>query len=285
MARPRKSLKLDSTLPLPAPRVRHVLNGQLSYLPKKCNGELSEWIPALVDMQGQVVPPVLLSPIEEYQLTNGEAILNFSFHYIIKNKWNKNHPLPPYSNQIKSLLSRFANTWLCTLELCVQCRDFLCEQELQELPRASDWFKQIVKEHRANGLKTICSNHQAYLEKQTHPHVEPKQPSKHDIVPEMRAFLKKLKRFENPHSQQEEPRMHRLIDIASTLAQGQTTSFRKKYWNPYIKSIEKQIELIENDNRIGVIQERNGYPTAHSSTRAVTPLGNHLFLPFQNGGS
>ncbi len=283
MARPKKNLKLNSTPSLPASHMRHVLNRQPSYLPKICNGELSEWVPALSDMQGQVVPPVLLSPVEEYQLTNGETILHFTFHFIVKNKWNKNHPLPPYSNQIKSLLSRFANTWLCTLELCIQCRDFLCEPELQKFPRASDWFRGIVKEHRANGLKTICSNHQAYLEKRTQPYIEPKQPSKHVLVPEMRAFLKHLKKFQNPYCPRESPQMHRLIDIAQRLAEA--SSFRKKYWSPYIESIEHEIAMIERDARVSVIQERDGYPVAHTSTRAVTPLGSHLFLPFQNGDS
>ncbi len=120
----------------------------------------------------------------------------------------------------------------------------------------------------------ICSNHQSYLEKRSQPYIEPKQPTKHCIVPEMRAFLKELKKRNNPYCQQGDPQMWRLIDIARNI---NTSDFEKKYWNPYIGSIEKQIEKIESDERIHVVQERDGYPIAHTSKRAISPLGKKIF--------
>ncbi len=299
MARPKKNPKVISTPQLHVPRTRYVFTRMQFYLPKTRTEELNEWMPALSTMQGQVIPPVLLAPVEEYQLTAGEAILHFSFHYIIKNKWDRHHPLPPYPNQLKSLLSYFANTWLCTLELCIQCRDFLPTEELQKFLRASDWFEAIVREDRKTGFNMIRSHHQAYLQKRMQPYTEPKQPNKHDIVPEMRAFLKELKKFRNPYTQEEDTQMYRLIDIAQKLAQ-RRSRFRKEYWDPYIQSLERKIKLIETDDRISVIQERDGYPVTHGSNRTIKlnkqhatrgsnrtiiSLGNHLFPPVQNGSS
>lgn len=276
MARPKRNPQKDFTSQVPVPRLRRTFSRVPFYLPKEASEEVREWLPALVTMQYQSAPPVLLVPVEEYQLTGGECILHYSCHYIIKAKWDKYHPLPPYPNQAKSLLSYFAKTWLCILELCIQCRDFLPVPELQKFLRASDWFRAIIQEERVGGLKMIRSNHENYSRKYAQPHLEPKQPDKREIVSEMRAFLKEIKALKNPYCKEEDPQMWRLFDVAQKLSKN-SPDFKKRYWQPYIKANSNLIQVIESDSRVHVVQERDGYPITHFSTRSITPLGDHLF--------
>ncbi|MUG98743.1 hypothetical protein F7734_43210 [Scytonema sp. UIC 10036] len=186
-----------------------------------------------------ILLPNTLNDFQEQRLLQLEFCLSYASVYIIRESWGKNLcSLPKVDNQIKSVLNAWSEPWLQLSNLCIKCRDFLSDAELQQMPRSWDWLDAIAQEHRQSVLKFITSEEVLVST------------SKDEEAKAIRDFADFLEDGgANAGSSFEQPQTYRLYSIATNLADKADT-FRSDYWQQYISSLRQWAATIKKNSHI-----------------------------------
>ena len=182
--------------------------------------------------------PNNLNDYQMRRIAHEETLLSYAAPYIIRGAWGKKLcSFPRVDNRIRPEFNAYSEQWLKIYNLCVKCRDLLTNTELEKLPRAWDWLRLIVHEHRKIFFDFLCSS-------------EARQNiSKVETASELRQYASALADGVNPCDPEAEPHRHRLMQVCIGIAD-KADVFRKELWNPYLSSVRNWANVAENSTNV-----------------------------------
>ena len=186
--------------------------------------------------------PPRLTEFQRRAIAYQEFLFSYAAPYIIRNAWGKGMcKMPKVDNRKKPELNTYSEQWLKLHNICIWCRDLLSEDELQDIPRASDFLRLIIREHRQNLMTRCGASHNNQGDEETI--------SKKAHVAELRAIADALSKGENPCDPKTEPQKSRLMNICLSRVD-RAEVFRKNFWTPYLGSIRNWARMIEESSNI-----------------------------------
>ncbi|MGB3205452.1 MAG: hypothetical protein WBB28_10720 [Crinalium sp.] len=162
-------------------------------------------------------------------------------HWMYKEQWNRKHKLPYMKKPKSEGLKVQSEPWLHLLRICWQLYGMGGKNESDSGLRR---WTAIFLEHRLNELLTLYE-----------PTIVEKLPRKSEVRSAARAKLNKLRMAdgaENPYCEKRSPFLYRLIEDATSKANDKVNnesnhSFSRDFWNPFIKSLRREIDNIQHE--------------------------------------
>lgn len=156
------------------------------------------------------------------------------FDWVRRKKINSKYRIIGHRETIASY-EPCAEVYFRILELAIQ----LHASSVSPYLSASHWFRYICEEN----LREQISESLAIAKGEKDP------PQKTEAIQSWRIQNQKLRNFENPFSQREQPHLYLLIAAAIEKAESDKSNdiFVKKYWRPYLKALGNWLRRFERD--------------------------------------